>query len=308
MAELRSPKMRNKLKRESGNAAVGTAIIVIVMVIVFGATFVWMYSMDLLFLPDFIENIFSIDDNKDELSFASGELSELVREGKNERGETVTFDDTYENLRAALLSEPEPDGIYICADISHYKNGEPSVRRVRYYRDGQRFRAEIYAPGDEDTPELLKIGDSEHITVTDRTTGESRTSAMSAESFENEAMIPSVSVLLDAIEAFPGTAPVTSADIEISPDSTGEENGAEVSDCEIKLVDTETGKLYFVSFTYNDLNIREEYFISLDYRIIVSGITYYGGNPIYSYDTVRISSEKAVYGEDELYSFSSETA
>lgn len=297
--------MKNKLRNGSGNAAVGTAIIVIVMIIVFGATFAWMYSVDLLFLPDFIEDILKLDRNDDTSVFANGELSEIVRTGKNERGEVVTFDDTYENLRAALLSEPASEGIYLSADVCHYADGEPVIRRIRYFRDGERFRAEICAPGDDSVTELLKIADSEQLTVADRAAGELRTVARGTDIVpENEAMIPSVTELLRAVEAFPEREAANAEAYGELPIDETSSDGEELSECDIKLVDTDKGKLYYVSFIYNDIGLKEEYFVSLDYRIIISANSFIGETPIYSYNIVRVSVDPDDYSEDTLYTVS----
>ncbi len=278
------------------NAAVGTVIIIVVMIIVFGATFAWMYSVDLLFLPDFVENILGIGDDEGIPSFVTGELSEIVRNGKNQRGETVVFEDTFDNLRAALLSESAADGIYLCADISYYDDVEPTVRRVKYYRDGDRFRVEIYAPGDNDTQELLKIADSDNITIIDKATGESRTVARGSDILpENEAMIPSVYDLLNAVEAFYETEDV------INGVTVNGSTHSELSECVIKLVDYDDQKLYYVSFVYNDLGIREEYFVSLDNCIIISLNTFYGDKLVYSYEAVTISTKENDFCEDVLY-------
>ncbi len=286
--------MKNKLKGEGANVTLGTAIIVIVMVIVFGATFVWMHSVDLLFLPDFIENILGLDDADKEEMWDMSELSEILRSGKKNDTELVTFDVTPENLRAALLHEEPADGIYLSAEVTHYSDGVPSVRKIRYYRDGVRFRTELYVTGDSNTPELLKIADEDSITITDKATGESNTIARGVDiEPENEAMIPSVADLMAALEAFP------------THESTSESNN--VSNCVIKLVETDDGNLYYVSFTYADLGITEEYYVSLDYKVVISMRTYMGDTPIYSYDIVRMSLDREVYGEDSLYNVSETT-
>ena len=294
--------MKNKLKREAGNAAIGTAIIIIVMIIVTSAVFVWMYSVDLLFLPDFVEDILRLDRDSGEVVWDLGELSEIVRNGKNENGETVVFEDSYENLRAALLSEPAADGIYLSADVSHYSDGIPTVRRIRYYRDGERFRCEIYAPGDEDVLETLKIADSDSITVYDKASGEySKLARGQGIDPENEAMIPSVADLMSAVSAFPEHEGAVWSDSTDTPDETG---GDMLSDCSVKLVRDGDETLYYVTFVYNDLGIQEEYYVSLNYRVIISAATFKSGERIYSYDIVRASLEPEVYGDDALYTLS----
>ncbi len=285
--------MKNKFKGEGANVRLGTTIIVIVMVIVFGATFVWMHSVDLLFLPDFVENILGLDEADKEEMWDMSELSRIVRSGKNDDTRIVTFDATPENLRVALLHEEPADGLYLSAEVTHYSDGVPSVRKISYYRDGVRFRTELYVTGDSSTPELLKIANEDSITVIDRATGESSTIARGVDiESENEAMIPSVSDLMAALEAS-------------ANESSSEPNN--VSNCTVKLVETENGNLYYVSFTYADLGITEEYYVSLDYKIIVSLRTYMGNTPIYSYDVVGLSLDEDVYGEDSLYRVSEAT-
>lgn len=303
--------MKKQLEKESRSVALGTAIIVIAMVIVFGAVFAWMYSMDLLFLPDFAKDIFGISDDDGDVRWDLGALSEIVKSERDEGGEVVTFDVTYENLRAAFLSEEAPEGLYLSADVSYYADGEASTRRIRYYRDGDRFRTETYAIGDSEMLETLKIANSEHVTVIDRTTGESRTIPRTAGIYpENEAGIPSVDTLLSAIEAFPEMTGDVSDTADTAPAGSDAAETSHVTDCELRMVRTDSGNVYYIAYTYKDLGLREEYYVSLDYRIIISANTTLAGKPVYSYKTVRIATEPEVWSEDTLYTMMepSETA
>ncbi len=290
--------MKKQLENESRSTVIGTAIIVMVMVIVFGAVFAWMYSVDLLFLPDFIKDIFGLSGDDAETPWDLGALTEIVKSGKNEYGEVVTFDVTYENLLAAFNEEPIPEGLYLSADISHYDNGKPSTRRIRYYRDGDRFRAEAYEKGKFNVLETLKIGDAEQVFIVENLTGVSRKVPRAADiTPENEIGIPSVNTLLEAIAEFPKTSfaePSDEADYIPSEDSS-------VTDCEIKMVSTEDGNVYYIAYTYSDLGLREEYYVSLNHHIIISASTTLDGAPVYSYETVRIATDPKVWSADVLY-------
>ncbi len=288
-------KMRNNLEKESRSAVLGTVIIVVAMVVVFGAVFAWMYSMDLLFLPDFAEKLLGLSDDDTDPSWNLGALSEIVRDGKGDNGEVLTFDVTYDNLREAFLSEEESDGIYICADISYYDGDEASKKRVRFYKNGDRFRSETYSLGDSELLETLKVADSENVKITDNATGESRTLARSHDiCAENEAGIPSVDNLFYVIESFPPNLGEDNPDDAVIP-----QNGIE--DYTIKLVRYGDSNVYYAAFTYTDLGLREEYYVSLDHRIIISCYTTKNGLPVYSYETVRVSTQSEVWSEDALY-------
>ncbi len=287
--------MRNSFEKESRSAALGTVIIVIAMVIVFGAVFLWMYSMELLLLPDFIENILGISDRGNDAGRAPGALSEIVKSGKDEENSDITFEITYENLRDAVLREPTTEGIYICADVGYYRNGEASLRRIHFWRNGGSFRSEIYAVGDSDKLETVKIADNEYVTVIDSPTSESRKIVRSADiTPENDVGIPSVDALLSAIEAFP--------EYLNAEDSVYTADGDTLSECTIEMVRYEDSNAYLVSFVYADLGLTEEYYVSLEHNIILSCITQKDGVPVYSYNVVSISDDPAVWSDEMLYS------
>ena len=280
--------MENKFEKESRSAALGTVIIVIAMVIIFGAVFAWMYSMDLLFLPDFVENILGFSDRgKDGGDL--GALSEIVKNGKSGDYSEFTFDASYENLRDAFLREPASEGIYICADIGYYKDGEASERRIRFWKNGDMFRSETYAIGDQDKLETLKIGDAEYLTVIDRQTSEFARIPRGNDILpEFEAGLPSVTSLISDVEAFPARY--------------GDEENGYISDCSIKMVRNGDANVYLVNFTYSDIGISEEYYVSLEHGTIISCVTKKDGVPVYSYDVVRISEDPEVWDDDILYS------
>ncbi len=290
--------MKKKINDGTGNIARGTAIIIVAMVIVFGAVFAWMYSMDMLYLPSFIEDIIGKGD--DELSWDLGALSELVKNGKNERGEAVTFDITYENLRTALLESERVDGIYISADVKYYADDGAFVQKVAYYRDGERFRVEIYeiaAQGAGIVPTLktLKVSDGKEICFTDNSTGESQTLIYDPSVLpENEAGIPSVDELLLALAEFP----------ESEGTNAAAEGSEVVRNTTLKLVRTDTGNMYYVAFTYADTGLVEEYYVSALHRAVISMTSTQNGKAVYSYSTNTVSVDADAYSSAGLYDIS----
>lgn len=288
--------MKKKTNDGTGNIARGTAIIIIAMVIVFGAVFAWMYSMDMLFLPSFVEDLIGKDDG--EPLWDLDALSSLVKSGKDEAGQGVTFDVTYENLRTALLeSEPER-GICFSANVSYY-SGDAYTRRVDYYRDGERFRIEIYEAKKGDvtpsvSPETVKISDGERMCVIDKASGASSIIAYAKEILpEEEAGIPSVEMLLEALEHFPSTE--------------GEAMRSDITDTSLKLLRTDSGNVYYAAFTYGDIGLVEEYYVSLEHRIVISMTSTQNGALVYSYNVMSVFDEVSSYGADELYDISKAT-
>ena len=57
---------KRKDEERTPSVALGTAIIVIVLVLAFGAAFRFMYSLDILFVGDFWEGLLGLDKNKNE--------------------------------------------------------------------------------------------------------------------------------------------------------------------------------------------------------------------------------------------------
>ncbi len=289
--------MKKKINDGTGNIARGTAIIIIAMVIVFGAVFAWMYSMDMLFLPSFVEDL--IGKNDDELSWDLGALSELVKSGKDESGESVTFDVSYENLRTALLESEREDGIYISADIKYFAGTDAYIRRVIYYRDGERFRVELYDTAPQSavsvpTLQTTKISDGKKICFIDNKSGESGILPYDASILpENEAGIPSVDELLLALAEFPESEGAPSSDNPIG-----------VRNTTLKLVRTELGNVYYVAFTYGDIGLVEEYYVSLEHRAVISMTSTENGKTVYSYAVNSISDDADVYTSDGLYDIS----
>lgn len=286
--------MKKKTNDASGNIARGTAVIIIAMIIVFGAVFAWMYSMDMLFLPSFIEDF--LGEDEDDLPWDLGSLSTLVKNGKDESGEVVTFDITYENLRAALLGAQREDGIYISADVSYYTDSDSYTRRIEYYRDKDRFRVELYAiapsaNGAASIPQTLKVSNGEQICFVDKATGESSTLPYDKAILpENEAGIPSVDAVLDALAEF--------------PENEGGAYSSGITDTSLKLVRTDFGNVYYVAFTYSDIGLVEEYYISLLHHAVVYMTSTQNGSTVYSYSAISVSDDADTFAADELYDIS----
>lgn len=296
--------MKNKPMNENHNIALGTTIIIIVLVIVFGAAFVWMYSTDMLFLPDFVEQMLGIGDDDDELPWDLGALSEIVKNGKDAEGEALTFEVTYENLLTALLSAEREEGVHLTAEIEYFVDDAPYSRKLIYSRDKNRFRVELFetlpsSSTAESIRDTLKIGDENSLYVLDCESGESRVISRDGNIVpENEAGIPSVDALLDVVKTFP------SADLGEYVDEADSTEVINITDTVIKLVRTESENVYYISYTYSDLDLTEEYYVSLMHRMIISATAKQGGKTVYSYNTTSFSADPDEYGRDELYDFS----
>ena len=291
--------MKNKASDGTGNIVRGTVIIIIAMVIVFGAVFAWMYSMDMLFLPSFIEDLIG---NNDEPSWDLGALSALVKNEKSEDGELLTFEVSYESLLSALLNSERAEGIYISADIKYYSASQEITRRVVYYRNGEKFRIESYAAVPESSTgvgafEALKISDGNQICFLDNLSGEFSTITYDKKILpEEEAGIPSVDALLLALSEFP-----------LSEGSAAEPGAMNVANTSLKLIRTELGNVYYVKFTYGDIGLTEEYYVSLEHRAVIGMTSTQNGKSVYSYSVNSVSKSTDSYGADELYDISKAT-
>lgn len=296
--------MKNKPMNENHNIALGTTIIIIVLVIVFSTVFGWMYSMDMLFLPDFFEQVFGIGDDSDELPWDLGALSEIVKNGKDSEGEALTFEVTYENLLAALLLAEREEGVRLTGEIEYFVDDASYSRKLIYSRDENRFRVELFetlpsSSTAEPISETLKIGDENSLYVLDCESGEYRVIARDGNTVpENEAGIPSVDALLDVVKTFPG------AELGESADEADSADAIKITDTVIKLVRTESENVYYISYTYPDLDLTEEYYVSLLHRMIISATAKQSGKTVYSYNTTSFSADPDEYGRDELYDFS----
>ena len=289
--------MKKKPKNENHNILLGTVIIIVAMIIIFGAVFAWMYSRDMLFLPEFVEQILGLNKDDDEMPWDLGALSEVLKNGKDEQGNTHTFDVTYENLREALLSEEPEKGVFMTAVIQFFDGDTPVSQNVTYARDGERFRVQLYDIMQQENAEspaikTLTIADEKTVYLLDYPSGTSTLIPRNDNIVpENEAGIPSVDYLLSVVSEFPKT-------------ETAEGTASYITDTVIKLLQTDSENVYYVSYTDTEHDTTEEYYISLEYRMIISATTKQGGKTVYSYKTKSFSADPAIYTQDSLYSFS----
>lgn len=290
---------------------IGTVIIIILMLVLLGAVSWWMYDVGLLLLPDSIERLLGIDDDGgSEISWDLGELSEIVRDERHPDVESVSFEMTLENLHAAFLAEASAPGLYLSGRVSYYDDGEAIPHRVVFRRSGSDFRAEIYKNDNLYQLDTLKIGTGTTVYIRDGGTGSFRSLPLD-ETFlpEYEAGIPSVAEIIEAVRAIaaPEIEPESepSADTEAADETTAVTTAAEESpyaDCELKLVRRPEGSVYYVKFTYADLGIREEYYVSLDHGIVLSATTTRQGQPVYSYEALSFSADPSSWQDAQYYS------
>ncbi len=274
---------------EDKRRTVGTALILLVIAVIFGAIFVFMYSVGLMVLPQWLANFFGLSNpGEDEATpWDTGELYSMLREGEPESDENlVSFELDYENIRLALLSEPEPLGSFREAKISYYSDGEASSHSVRLYTRGEEFRVERYEGTTSSRRTMLAVADADAVTVVDGSSGDRRTLARAEGiSAEEEAGFPSVEGLLAKVAEFPS-----------------EEGGdSRYEDCELKMLEQDGTNVYFVAFTDTKFDLREEYFMSLEHRVIISQRTLADDELVYSFETVAFSVEQSRYGDERLY-------
>ena len=327
------------------SSAPGLIILVVLLLIIFGAILYWMCSVRLLILPDFITDLLGLpsNDRYEVVPWDSEALEGAVRNGKSTEKVEISFDTSYENLRAALLGEPEPEGIYQSVRISYYYDDQVSERRVILTRWGDRFRIEKYADDSYGSLVELIVGDGTTASYYDEATGLSRSLPLPDDySCENEAGIPSVETLLDILEEFPDSvtadtdAPdseaidtsyaatdaiesgqinaldnIDSIDAEISDmDATDDSDisnsdimsdAERYTDCELMLLYTENGNVYYLAFNDNKYATREEYYISLDCLMITEHNTYFQDKLLYSCKTLSYSQDPEVYAREDEY-------
>ncbi len=325
------------------SSAPGLILLIVLLLVIFGGILYWMYSVRLLILPEFITDLFGLPANDlyETVPWDTEALAGAVKNGKSNDKVEVSFETSYENLRAALLSEPEPEGIYQSVRISYCYDDITSERRVIFMRWGERFRIEKYADDSYNNLVETVIGSGTTASYYDADTGLSRSLPLPDDySYENEAGIPSVESLLEILEEFPETvdagtadgavtggtqvAETTSAQDETesgqieapdnidSVDTAGSEesDGSNVSDtgrytdCELMLLYTENGNVYYLAFNDTLLGTREEYYISLDCLMIAEHNTYYQDELLYSCKTLSYSVDPQVYGREAEYTLS----
>ena len=142
--------------------------------------------------------------------------------------------------------------------------------------------------------EILKISDGNALYTLDYSSGESETIPLTSNiSPENEAGIPDIDTLIEAVGAFAS-----------AEESTSAENSMGVADTVLKLLPTEKGNVYYISYTYPNVNLSEEYYVSLDDRIIIFANIKQNGQNVYSYEVLGFSTDSKSYSDDSLYQIS----
>jgi len=124
--------------------------------------------------------------------------------------------------------------------------------------------------------------------------------------------VPSVDELIARVKAFPDeqvaeleTDAETSAETDIAEQSLSDDGELpEVIDCDIKLLRTENGNVYYITYTYTEQGLKEEYYISLDYRVIIFMQSSMDGKPVYVYEVKSVSHDPDRYAPPALYKVS----
>ena len=76
------------------------------------------------------------------------------------------------------------------------------------------------------------------------------------------------------------------------------------TDCELMLLYTENGNVYYLAFNDNKYATREEYYISLDCLMITEHNTYFQDKLLYSCKTLSFSQDPEVYAREDEYMLS----
>ncbi len=217
---------------EEKSRAIGTALILIALTIVFGSILAWMYSVNLLIIPDGLARILGIstDGDGDELMLDTS-LAGVIRNERSEDRASIGYELDYENLRAALLSETALDGYMLKMRVRYPsavgESNEVSLQTaadsvevdeqslteeteqidenaftdISIYRSGEKFRVERYNARGE--LKELEIFNSYAVYHYDPETEASRSVPRSdGVSPENAAGLPSVTELLEIVRQF----------------------------------------------------------------------------------------------------------
>lgn len=301
---------------EDRNRFVGTALILFVLLIIFGGVLCWMYSVKLLTIPNSLLELFGMNNSEDGSgTLDTGELSWMIKDNKTVAGKEIVYELNYENLRAAILSEQQTDGFKQEVSVT-YVDGNATYSTL--YKSGKNARIEIYELTDEGEKlrTELVIYDSNTVYHLDCKTGKSRSVVRSEDvSPENAAKMPSVDELLYIIEEISKneTAEVTtSAEIETTDEYTPEQlsDGENIDyantfsrwrDLNIFMKSTEIGNVYQVSFYDDYLGTFEEYYLSLEYNTVLYQAVFYGDERIYLCETLSFSTEKDDWSDTLLY-------
>ncbi len=278
--------------------AIGTAVILIVVLLLVFLVLYWMYSVKLLILPEPIAKLLGLwEDEGGEMPWDLGELTDMVRDERHPDVTTVSLDLTYENLLAAFLSEKQAEGIYINGKVSYFDDGKAVDRRVTLRRKGSCFNATIYKNNNSPLVDTIKISDGSVLFINDVTNSESRKIPLGDFTYEAETGIPSIAQVIEAVEAFP-----TEDKAQIDGDEQNVNEAVSLyTDCELKLLKTAEGSVYFVKFTDSELGISEEYLVSLEHAVVLSANTVVDGEQIYSFRMQSFSVEPHLWEADELY-------
>ena len=318
------------------SVAVGTAIIAVVLILLFGGLLYWMYSVRLLILPDSIAEIIGIGQQHDtnDTSIDLEELDGAVRNRASTQRVMVDFDIDYESLREAFLLEPEPDGVFVemkytyggnilvnssdvnndSAPVSGILPINSSSGSIRFYRNGSSFRISDFDISGTLTKVI--IGESSTTYYRDQASGEFRSIPRSPGiTPESEAGLPSIDSLFEIVAQFPtieNGGDVTSESDEttgfddfpeidtsssdnISPDITRENS-------ELCLLKTDFGSVYFIAFDDTFLGTHEEYYVSLEGRVVLRQLTTIGDTVLFSCTAVRYSLDPDDFSSESLYS------
>lgn len=328
------------------SVAVGTAIVAVVLILLFGGLLYWMYSVRLLILPDSIAEIIGIEQrDTNDAAIDLDELDGAVRNHASTQRVMVDFDINYESLREAFLLEPEPEGVFVEMkyayrgnvpvnnfdsndDIATYSGIMPvssNSGSIRFYRHGSSFRVSDFDISGALTKVI--IGDSSTTYYRDQASGEFRSIPRSEGiTPENEAGLPSIDSLFEIVAQFPTGENVgeetSSSDVTTSfddlpvidttesddslPDFTVESSAPEAAsryeNCELCLLKTDFGSVYFITFDDTLLGTHEEYYVSLEGRVVLRQLTTSGDTVLFSCTAVRYSLDPDDFSSESLYS------
>lgn len=333
------------------SVAVGTAIVAVVLILLFGGLLYWMYSVRLLILPDSIAEIIGIGQQGDtnDAAIDLEELDGAVRNHASTQRVMVDFDVDYDSLREAFLLEPEPDGVFVemkytyggdiivnssdvsddSAAISGISPVNSSSGSIRFYRNGNSFRISDFDISGTLTKVI--IGDSSTTYYRDQVSGDFRSIPRSPGiTPENEAGLPSIDSLFEIVAQFPtgeNCGEVTSESDEttgfddfpeIDTSSSGDissdfsvessepalatDSGGRYENCELCLLKTDFGSVYFIAFDDTFLGTHEEYYVSLEGRVVLRQLTTVGDTVLFSCTAVRYSLDPDDFSSESLYS------
>lgn len=317
---------------EEKSRVIGTVLILAVLALVFGAILTWMYSVNLLMIPDSIARFLGISaNNGDGDLLIDTSLAGVIKAERPEDERSISYELSYENFRAALLSENEPEGFRLRMRVKYSSDAEEKLETqiesdeqdknefidINFYRSGDKYRIERL--DSQGNMIELAIFNSYSVYYHDYLTGASRSLPRSDDiSPENEAGLPSAAELLEIVRQFPENnididdpyddeqEEIGDIDdsLEISPFAMRSDSSEELprySDGIVEMVSTELGNLYLVSYFDTFLGTREEYFLSLEYNVIVSHSIWLDETLIYSAELLEFSTDSAEWDKISLY-------